>query len=591
MTFGALAAWQAWLLVLAAGAAAAALFLVKVRPPRVVVPSLLLWARVLSESREKTFWERIRRAVSLVITVAVALALAFAFVRPSRTPRAAAGASSRAPRTLIVLDSSWSMLARTRSGETRWERAIAEARRIAAAAGGEVAIATTADGLIDGATADLPSIDAALDRVEPGGGAGSGWPRLSGADVHFISDGATARALDPSVTLHSVHEAADNAGITAFDVRPALDGAAAGAAYLEVANFAPAQQVRITITRGGVTVAERRADMAAGETLRQALTLPRGGGQELRVRIDARHDALDADNEAFGWIQDARPISLVVVSQQPAWLAPVFGASAAVRASFTRPGDYKPGEEEAVIFDRWAPSSAPAKPALLIAPPAAAWLGPALDRIEQKPQWTSVPSHPLLEGVDPVTFSIDRVRIYQPPQLTAIARSAAGTPLVWIDDAVGRPRTALLAFGPSDSNLASAPAFPVLIGNAVDWLARPPSAEAHHTGRTSFDAAITRVTGPRGSDVPLLSLPGRQMAMLRAPGLYGEEAGTARATFAVNIADPDVSNLSRTTLKPSGGMLTVTAGISPRPWWMYLVALGFAVALIEWWTWLRRITV
>ena len=75
MTFGALAAWQAWLLVLAAGAAAAALFLVKVRPPRVVVPSLLLWARVLSESREKTFWERIRRAVSLVITVAVALAL------------------------------------------------------------------------------------------------------------------------------------------------------------------------------------------------------------------------------------------------------------------------------------------------------------------------------------------------------------------------------------------------------------------------------------------------------------------------------------------------------------------------------------
>ena len=91
--------------------------------------------------------------------------------------------------------------------------------------------------------------------------------------------------------------------------------------------------------------------------------------------------------------------------------------------------------------------------------------------------------------------------------------------------------------------------------------------------------------------MPLLSLPGRQMAMLRAQGLYGEEAGTARATFAVNIADPDVSNLSRTTLKPSGGMLTVTAGISPRPWWMYLVALGFAVALIEWWTWLRRITV
>ena len=57
---------------------------------------------------------------------------------------------------LIVLDSSWSMLARTRSGETRWERAIAEARRVAA--GGRrastIAIATTADGLVEGPTTD-----------------------------------------------------------------------------------------------------------------------------------------------------------------------------------------------------------------------------------------------------------------------------------------------------------------------------------------------------------------------------------------------------------------------------------------------------
>jgi hypothetical protein len=131
----------------------------------------------------------------------------------------------------------------------------------------------------------------------------------------------------------------------------------------------------------------------------------------------------------------------------------------------------------------------------------------------------------------------------------------------------------------------------VLIGNAVDWLARPPSASAHHTGRSAFDAAITRVTGPRGSEVPLLSLPGRQMAMLRAPGLYGEEAGGARASFAVNIADPDVSTLARTTIGSSRGTVTVTSGMSPRPWWIYLLALAFAGVLLEWWTWLRRITV
>src|SRR5450432_1728281 len=110
MTFGAMAVWQAWTLLAVAGAAAAALFLIKLRPPRLLIPSLLLWRRVLDESREATRWERIRRAVSLVVTILIAVALAFAVVRPAR---AVTGSGGRG-RVLIVLDSSWSMLAHTK---------------------------------------------------------------------------------------------------------------------------------------------------------------------------------------------------------------------------------------------------------------------------------------------------------------------------------------------------------------------------------------------------------------------------------------------------------------------------------------------
>jgi hypothetical protein len=118
MSFGAMAAWQALALVAVAAAAAAAIFLVKVRPPRVQVPSLLLWRRVFDHARELTWWERVRRAVSLVATVLIALALALAVTRPG--PRRGPTSGGR---TLIVLDSSWSMAARTSSGETRWQRA------------------------------------------------------------------------------------------------------------------------------------------------------------------------------------------------------------------------------------------------------------------------------------------------------------------------------------------------------------------------------------------------------------------------------------------------------------------------------------
>ena len=591
--FGAMAAWQAWLLAIAAAAAAGGLFLVKVRPPRVVVPSLLFWTKVLDESRERTLWERIRRAISFVVTVIVALALAFALARPSMTPRGTAAAGApRTGRVLIVLDSSWSMLARTRSGETRWERALAEARRIAAgAAGSEIAVATTADGMIDGPSADSGAVDAALDRVEPGGGAGSGWPRLSGAEVHFLTDGAIARALEPAVVVHAVYEAAPNAGITAFDVRPALDGTSLGEAYLEVANFGQAQQVHVTVTRGGSTLIDRRADLSGGQALREIVTLARGSGQDVRVKVEAPNDALAIDNEAFGWLQDAKPLAVTVVGNQTSWLAPIFAATAAARATFVAPADYKPGNEDAVIFDRSAPPEPPAKPALLIAPPAASWLGPAPDRLEQKPQWTTAPAHPLLEGVDPLTFSIDRARVYKPPQLTTLAASVAGTPLIMIGDAAGHPRVAVLAFGPNDSNLASAPAFPVLIGDALDWLARPPMTDVQQPGRAAFAPSVTRVTGPKGSALPLLALSGQHVTTVRTPGLYAEEAGEARGTFAVNIIDPDVSNTSHTTAAASRAPVSVTAGMSPRPWWIYLAALAFAIAVVEWWTWLRRITV
>ena len=79
--------------------------------------------------------------------------------------------------------------------------------------------------------------------------------------------------------------------------------------------------------------------------------------------------------------------------------------------------------------------------------------------------------------------------------------------------------------------------------------------------------------------------------MLRSPGLYTAEAAGARTTFAVNIADPDVSNLARSTLATGQDTVAVTEGMSPRPWWLYLIGLAFAGVVVEWWTWLRRITV
>ena len=602
MTFAAMATWQAWALLAGSGALAAGLFFIKLRPPRILVPSLSLWQRVLDASPDITRWERIRRAVSLLVTVAIAAMLAMAVARPSRAAGPGAGARGR---VLVVIDSSWSMLAKTRDGETRWDRARAEARRLAASSD-EVALATTADGLVEGPTDDTVLIESALTRLTPSvsdsSSSSSSWPVISGMDsVHFITDGAVARSLDRSVVVHSVFEPVANVAITAFDVRPLLGperrgpGSQIAEAYLEVANFAStAQQVHIVLVRGNLTIGDSHIDMAAGEAYRQVIPLTRQGDPALRAHVEASQNALAVDDDGFAWIGRAQRLSVVVVGERTEWLRRLLAPDADVRATFVTPQAYRDGREDVTIFDRWAPASPPVRPALYFAPPPdTPWLsgtsGVAAEE-ERRPRWENAGSHPVLRGVDPLTVRIERARGYSSPVLLAAARSAGGTPLVSVSETAER-RFVVVGFGPSESNLTSAPGFPVLAGNALAWLAHPES-QTHslRPGLASFSEAITNVSGPGGESLPLTRVDGAAVGILRTPGLYVAEGGGARSTFAMNMADPQRSNVARSALA-SGAATASAQGFLNPSWWIGCAIAAFVLVLVEWWTWQRRLTV
>ena len=581
-----MAAWQALALVGIAGVAAWLLFRIKVRPPRVQVPTLLLWRKVFDKGREMTWWERVRRAVSLAATILIAVSLALAVTRPGPgTGPAAAG------RTLIVLDSSWSMAARTSSGETRWQRAVRQARSLAAAAGGgDVALATTADGLVEAPTSDLALIETAIDRLAPSGGEDAAWPRVPGADhVHFITDGATDRVLGKEVTVHSVFEAASNVAIVAFGARPAAAGAAAGEAYVQVANYAPApRQVRLTVTRGTTVVSSEKVDMAAGEAVSQVVPLPPGGGARLIARVEAEDDALAEDNEAFAWIEGADPLDVTVVTDNAGPIAALAGADSKTRVTYVKPADYRPSREGVVIFDRWLPNEPPGRPALAIAPPPAEWLGKRTDE-EKAARWTVAASHPVVAGVDALTVDLKKVAGYEGPNLTAVAKSDRGTPLVSVADTSDR-RIVVWSFALADTNLANAPGFPVLMGNTLEWLGRPSYGVLRKPGPVRLPPSTSRVVSPAGQPIPLVRTADAVVARLPQPGLYLVDAAGSRGVVGVNVGDPQVSNVSRSSLSQAAAS-QVAAGGAGWPWWMWAVAIGFLLVAAEWWTWQRRVTV
>jgi hypothetical protein len=241
---------------------------------------------------------------------------------------------------------------------------------------------------------------------------------------------------------------------------------------------------------------------------------------------------------------------------------------------------------DVVIFDRWAPERPPARAALYFAPPfgrdAAA---------EERPRWETAGTHPVVQGVDPFTLTIDRARTYRwPPNLTPIVRSTRGTPLVYVSES--GPRTIVVTFGPQESNLTAAPAFPVLIGNALEWLTTGAGPRGNRKpGLVAFDRAVTAVLDPNGARVALTRLNDSVTAILRTPGLYAAQEGSAQTRFAVNAGEPQLSNLLQSKLATTQHARTVASGAPARPWWLYCALGALMVAVLEWWTWNRRITV
>src|SRR5262245_44133008 len=440
MMFLALTGFQTALLALVTTGAIVGLYFLKLRHRRMVVASSLLWSRVLDERQAQSLWEKLRRLISILAAVLIGLLIALAVARPEVHWLTGGG-----EKTLLVLDTSPSMLARTHDGKTRWQHAVDAALGTvnASAPSSEFRVADTAGRIDAAATSDRREIREAIERMKPVA-ANTSFPQPDAEtrNVRFITDGVVPTVVPKGTIRESVFEEAENVGITAFEIRATAASALAYEAYLEIHNFGKqAKETHLTIAGPGGQHIDRVLQLQPGGEFGGPFDLSKFDGGGIRATIQISGDAFPLDDSAYAYLPVERRAKTLLVTNGSPYLEALLRLDSLVELTMIKPGQYQPDPSfDAYIFDGFAPANAPPRPTLLIGEtPNTNWL-PQSKGTLSKPRFASwVEDHPVMRYVSLHDVALEKASRIDGADLNVLAEADDKSPLILTSDELQRP--------------------------------------------------------------------------------------------------------------------------------------------------------
>ena len=582
--------------------AVVAMYLLKLRRDETIVPSTLLWTRLVADVEANAPWQKLRRSLLLLLQLLLVVILALLAARPFLDRPA-----GLARDVVLVIDTSASMAA-TDVAPNRLEAAKTAAidalRDLPT--GGKVSViaADRSARIVVNETTDLGRVRQALDGIETTSAhgdlgdalelAGKLAARSGDAQILVATDGALATPATTTVpariTVLPVGRERKNQAIVAMAVRTA-PSAVTRSVFVSVANLDLERAGRrLEVWGDGALIevrdllldAQARADVVIDDVPRDVGTL------EVRLvgpdpAVTAAPDQLAVDDRAWAIVPPDRTRLILVVGPGDPYLetalsylpnVELFGVTAAEYGPASERTDGRPWD--LVVFEGSLPVTLPRAPILAIAPGTTSPLGEVTGTLTNPGIGSLDPDEPILRYVDLSTTHIASAsRFVLPDWARTVIPGPQGAPLLYAGSRTGLP-TAVLAFEPRRSDLPLQVAFPILLANLTGELLGGSAAptEAVQPGTPvslSIPAGGTglAVTKPDGSVVELV--PGTALSAgvtfsgTDQPGVYlvtPHLAATASAAPSGNGSGPTALPTPTTATSPGG---SAAAGGSAAP--------------------------
>ncbi len=587
MTFLGLSQTMGWLLAGGTATAILVIFFLRIQHRRALVSSSILWERVLERRKRRSLIEWLRRLISLLIALAIGLSLAMAFGEVEL------GRAGREPRDVrLVVDNRPTMAALMSDGRSRLDHAMDRAGELLA--GGSSAdrftVYDAAGTVVAAATRDRDAVRKALAALRPTARSLMLPLAEEGTETWLLTDGVGAADVPAGVRVVGLYEPVVNAGVTAFEIRPQPTDPYRYEAFLEVGNFSvDARTVTITLRDGAGVQFRRVVDLEPGGLYRNTFDLGPLDGGELRAEVAVDGDGYSLDDRAHVWLPRTAPVRLAYVSESRG-LVSLLGSVPHLELTVMEPSEYvAPADDtfDAYLFEGWAPSVPPARPVVLLGPPAVDWLPAHLGVVEDVGRFPFDTATPLLRHVDLHDIAIARAIVVEPLD-AAILAGDSDLPLIL--SGLQPTRWLMFNFAIADTDLEQAVGFPILVTNLVEWLRGDAPSHRVDLGTVAIDLPGARVRDlSTDSPVEARTVGGRTVFRADTPALYLATDGSRRLHSAARLDGRERSMVNASIFESSDAQLESPE--AARSLWPILLGVAAVLLLVEGLTYHRRITV
>jgi len=596
-------------------------YFLKLKRPRIELPSLALWRQVMNDTRVNSPFQKFKRNILLFLQLLLLLLLVLAAMQPFWH-----GASDRAERLPILIDNSASMGALDKEGgATRLQTAKERVARIIDGLLPEqelalISFSNTArrrtgftnnkrvlrEALADIEVEDVPSdIEDALRMAQAMGRA------AAFEEVLLISDGnfPDRANFDLSFKLNyqRLTPAGANIGITALNARRSVSGMWDVFAQIEASAESDLSAL-VEVEQDGARVARDSARISKGKTQRMVFRVSGEKASSISVRlVPDTFDSLASDNTAFLDLPAARSLWVHASTALPAFRHSL----AAIGGIFLHPEDgvgKRADRYDLLITDLVPEMEIEARTSL--------YIGLVPDDLKPLVEIFQAGSGivdwrraaPLLQHVE-----LGDLIILDEPRKKADAEEKSFENLGYVVLAHGRRAPLLLEkrsgdrlqyfllFHTDRSTLPYRVGFPILVSNLMQIAMTEAGISEAHGNRTGMLPPLKltaertyRVEQPRGGVVETTADATGAVSAVPAPftGKYVVKDGNTQVKVGASVLSTSETTLAGAhEIRFSQG-LTVGASETPaktdRSLWKYLALAGCALLLVEWWFFNKR---